>query len=160
MSKIADDGTLKLTWEDLLIESVDPERARDWFELWEISGRIRLVFLNKFGWIFFERAEGPVDMLDTFEGTFERIAESIDEFRGEVNRGRWQEVYLLSLHVYRLHQAGIVPDEGECYALTPHPLRGGLAITGDGPLALDRVRVMDVGEWQSLCAEAWRKPAH
>ncbi len=160
MSKVADDGTLKLTWDDLLIEDVEPERAREWLAQWEVSGRVRIVFLNKFGWIFIEHERGPVEMLDTFEGTLERIAESMDAFRREVNRGRWQEVYLLSRHVYRLHQAGVVPQEGECFALSPHPMRGGEAITGDRPLALDRVRVMEVDAWLAVCHDAWRKPAH
>jgi hypothetical protein len=147
---------MKLTWDDLLIEDIGAEDFACWMESWRgfISGGVAPVFLNKFGCWFLRRPEGPVDMLDVFTGEVERIAETYEAFTADVNDPAWQEVYLLSGLVYDLHQSGIVPGPGECYALAPHP-----ALGGPNPFlgeAVDPrfVMTMDIAAWQSICSQA------
>jgi hypothetical protein len=65
-------------------------------------------------------------------------------------------VYLLSELVYRLHEAGKVPGPGQCYALAPHPALGGPNPMLDEAIDLRFVMIMDIGVWESLCAQAVR----
>ena len=66
----------------------------------------------------------------------------------------WQEVYLLSELVLRLHEAGKVPGPGECYALAPHPTLGGPNPLDGGEVDPRFVTVMDVSVWQTICSQA------
>jgi hypothetical protein len=93
-------------------------------------------------------------MLDVFTGQVSRVADNYDAFAAEVNDRAWQEVYLLSELVFKLHQEGKVAGTGQCYALVPHP-----AVGGPNPLAGDAVdtrfvMVMDIGVWQHLCVQS------
>jgi hypothetical protein len=149
---------VRLTWADLLIEDITQDEFQQWMEGWAgvISGRVAPAFMSKFGTWFLRRPEGHVEMLDVFTGTLERMADSYEAFVAEVNEQWWQEAYLLSELVFKLHEAGKVPGPKQCYALAPHP-----ALGGPNPMVGDVVdprfvMVMDIHVWQSLCAQAVR----
>jgi hypothetical protein len=149
---------VQLTWADLLIEDITHEDFQRWIEPWVgfIDGLIAPAFMSKFGTWFLRRKERHVEMLDVFTGTVERMADSYEAFIAEVNEQRWQEVYLLSELVFRLHQEGKVPGPCQCYALAPHPALGGPNPMLDQPIDPKFVMVMDIGLWQSLCARSVR----
>lgn len=147
---------MSLTWDDLIIEQITQEQFQRWIEPWTgiVTGRVAPVFLSKFGTWFLRRPEGHVEMLDVFTGAAERMANRYEDFVAEVNQQWWQEVYLLSELVLRLHDAGKVPGPGQCYALAPHP-----ALGGPNPLNGDEidprfVMLMDVFVWQSVSSQA------
>jgi len=147
---------MALTLDDLIIEQITPEQFQRWIEPWTgiVTGRVAPAFLSKFGTWFLRRPEGRVEMLDVFTGAVERMADRYEDFVAEVNQQWWQEVYLLSELVLRLHDAGKVPDPGQCYALAPHP-----ALGGPNPLNGDEVdprfvMLMDVFVWQGICSQA------
>jgi hypothetical protein len=146
----------RLTWTDLLIEDITPDHFRDWLALWGgvVVGRVAPTFASKFGFLFLRRPEGSVEMLDVFTGQFARVAETYDAFARDVNEPWWQEVYLLSELVHRLHQAGKVPGPGQCYALCPHPALGGPNPANAEAVDPRLVMVMDVVVWQAVCAQA------
>ncbi|MSQ97591.1 MAG: hypothetical protein EXR98_23980 [Gemmataceae bacterium] len=146
---------MRLAWPDLVIEHISPDDFGAWILEWAglIEGRIAPAFMNKFGVWFLRRAEGPVEMLDVFSGTVERVAESYEEFVCNVNDPSWQEAYLLSPLVFTLHEAGKIPGDYQCYAVALHPVMG-----GPNPMAGELVEprfvtVMDIPVWQSLCAQ-------
>ena len=87
-------------------------------------------------------------------GRLDRVADGYDEFLREVNEQWWQEVYLLSELVCQLHAAGKVPGPGQCYALAPHPARGGPNPTNGDAVDPRFVLVVDVAVWQSTCAQS------
>jgi hypothetical protein len=147
---------MALTWHDLIIEDITPEQFQQWIEPWMgvIDGRVAPAFVSKFGTWFLRRPEGHVEMLDVFTGTVDRIADSYEEFVEEVNQRWWQEVYLLSELVLRLHEAGKIPDPGQCYALAPHPAHGGPNPLNGDDIDPQFVMVMDVFVWQSICSQA------
>ncbi|MBO0700247.1 MAG: hypothetical protein J2P46_17740 [Zavarzinella sp.] len=147
---------MRLTWSDLLIEGISPADFQRWLLPWSsvVRGRVAPAFMSKFGTWFLRRPEGHVEMLDVFTGKVSRVANTYEGFVAEVNDRSWQEVYLLSELVFRLHQEGKVAGPGECYALAPHP-----ALGGPNPLAGEAVDtrfvlVMDIGVWQHLCAQS------
>lgn len=146
----------KLTWADLLIDDISPDQFRAWLAPWAgvVGGAVAPAFLTKFGVWYLRRPEGHVDVLDVFTGELDRAADDYDEFVREVNEQWWQEVYLLSELVRRLHEAGKVPGPGQCYALAPHPAVGG-PNPDDGDEVDPRfVLVIDVAVWQSICAQS------
>ena len=93
-------------------------------------------------------------MLDVFTGAVDRVADRYEDFVAEVNQRWWQEVYLLSELVFRLHDAGKVPGPGQCYALAPHPALGGPNPLNGDELDPRFVMLMDVFVWQSVCSQA------
>ena len=138
----------KLTWDDLLIQSISPEIAARCLAMWRplVQGRVAPVFMSKFGDWFLRRPDGSTAELSVIGGTFKAIAGTSEEFSSCVNAPEWQEVHLLSRQVYELHQRGLVPGPGQCYALAPHP-----AFTGK--IELGTIMLMDIPVWQSICAQ-------
>jgi hypothetical protein len=145
----------QLIWPDLIIDNVSPDQFRDWLAPWSraITGRVALAFLSKFGSWFLRRPEGQVEMFDVLTGELIRVADTYDAFISEVNEQWWQETYLFSELVYRLHQAGKVPGPEQCYALAPHPALGGPNPNNNDSIEPEFVMVMDVIVWQRLCAQ-------
>ena len=138
----------KLIWDDLLIQSIPESDARTWLGYWSgmVSGRVAPVFMSKFGDWFLRRTDGGTDELSVIEVTYSSVASTPDEFTSLVNTQAWQEQHLLSLQVAQLHERGVVPQRGQCYAFAPHPaLLGGIDI--------ERVMLMDIGVWQHICAQ-------
>jgi hypothetical protein len=150
------DRVVRLDWPDLIIDAIDPQQFADWIDEWRflVSGRLAPVFMNKFGAWFLRRPEGPVELLDVFAGELTPLASSFEEFQAKVNDPSWHEVYLGSKVVYDLHQAGLVPNAGECYAMVSHPLLGGPDPMLGKPADPARVMVMPIRAWQSICAQA------
>lgn len=146
---------MHLTWADLVIDNIAPDDFQRWLLPWSpvLNGRVAPVFMSKFGTWFLRRAEGQVEMLDVFTGEISRVAESYEAFVAEVNDRPWQEVYLLSELVFRLHAEGKIAGPSECYALAPHPAIGGPNPLAGDPVAPQFVLVMEIGVWQRLCVQ-------
>jgi hypothetical protein len=138
----------KLAWNDLLIQEISPSDARTWLGYWSgtVSGRVAPVFMSKFGDWFLRRPDGGTDELSVIEGTYSPIASTPEQFAQLVNTQTWQEQHLLSLQVAQLHERGIIPLAGQCYAFAPHPVL-------IGQIDIQRVILMDIGVWQSICAQ-------
>jgi hypothetical protein len=147
---------MALTWADLIIEDITPEQFQQWLGPWagRIAGRVAPAFLSKFGTWFLRRPEGHVEMLDVFTGAVHRMADRYEGFIAEVNQQWWQEVYLLSELVLRLHEAGKVPGPGQCYALAPHPALGGPNPSNEDAIDPRFVMLLDVFVWQTICAQS------
>lgn len=139
---------LKLTWDDLLIQSITPSDASEWLGYWSgmVTGRVAPVFMSKFGDWFLRRPDGGTDELSVIEGTYSSVASTPEEFASLVNTQAWQEEHLLSFQVAQLHERGIIPPAGQCYAFAPHP-----ALLGR--IDIERVMLMDIRVWQSICAQ-------
>jgi hypothetical protein len=98
---------IRLEWDDLLIEGIEPKEWVKWLGLWSwaIDGRVAPAFLNKFGSWFLRRPDGRVEMLDVLSGTVEHLVDRYEDFVALVNQEEWQERYLLSKSVCALHEA-------------------------------------------------------
>ena len=138
----------KLTWDDLVIQSIPDSDARTWLAYWSgmVGGRVAPVFVSKFGDWFLRRPDGGTDELSVIEGTYSSVASTPEESASLVNSQTWQEQHLLSFQVAQLHERGIIPQAGQCYAFAPHP-----ALLGR--IDIERVMLMDIGVWQHICAQ-------
>lgn len=145
----------KLTWDDLLIQSISQSDAHTWLGYWSgmVGGRVAPVFMSKFGDWYLRRPDGGTDELSVIEGTCLSVASRPEEFASLVNTQAWQEQHLLSLQVAQLHERGIIPQAGQCYALAPHP-----ALLGR--IDIERVMLMDIGVWQNICAQHFLSTRH
>lgn len=139
---------LKLTWNDLLIQDISDHDAHTWLGYWShlVTGRVAPLFMSKFGDWFLRRPDGATDELSVIEGTYSTLASTPEKFNSLVNSQDWQEVHLLSLQVAQLHERGVIPQAGECYAFAPHPLFS-------GRIDIDHVMIMQIGAWQNICAQ-------
>jgi hypothetical protein len=140
--------SIKLTWDDLLIQNISEPNAQEWLANWTamIQGEVYPVFMSKFGDWFLRRRDGSTEELSVIEGTCSKIASTPEEFDALVNQPAWQEEHLLSWLVFQLHERGMIPGPGQCYAIAPHPI-------WTGKIDADHVMVMDICIWQSLCAQ-------
>jgi hypothetical protein len=147
---------VRLAWTDLLIEDVAANDFRRWLLPWSpvIGGLVAPAFMSKFGTWFLRHPAGHVEMLDVFTGEVSRAADTYEQFVAEVNDRSWQEVYLLSKLVFRLHQEAKVAGPGQCYALAPHPALGGPNPLAGDPVDTRFVLVMDIAVWQRLCVQS------
>lgn len=138
---------VKLTWDDLLIQSIPPGEAARCLGMWGdfVHGRVTPIFMSKFGDWFLRRPDGSTVELSVLEGTVETVARTPEEFGNLVNMQDWQELHLLSLQIYDLHERGIIPGSGQCYAFAPHP-------AFVGKIDLRTAMIMDISVWQSICA--------
>jgi len=145
----------RLTWPDLIVEDVSADDVREWLLPWSgvIAGEVAPAFMSKFGMWFLRRPEGHVEMLDVFSGEVVRVAETYSQFVAEVNEMWWQEIYLLSELIDRLHRAGKVAGQGQSYALAPHPAIGGRNPMLGESIEPEFVLVMDMSLWQNLCVK-------
>jgi hypothetical protein len=144
----------KLTWDDLLIQNISEADAETWLGYWsaKINGRVSPVFMSKFGDWFLRRPDGSTIELSVIEGTCSQVASSPEEFASLVNSQSWQEQHLLSCQIVLLHQRGMIPRAGQCYAFVPHPILL-------GRIDIERVMLMDVGVWQHICAQMFASGA-
>ena len=151
---------MALTWADLIIDDITPEHLQQWLGPWagRIEGRVAPAFLSKFGTWFLRRPEGHVEMLDVFTGAVHRMTDRYEDFVAEVNQQWWQEVYLHSELVLRLHEVGKVPGPGQCYGLAPHPALGGPNPSSGDVIDPRFVMVLDVFVWQTICAQSVAGP--
>ena len=144
--------SIKLTWDDLLIQNFTESDVSTWLGNWSVSGRITgrvaPIFLSKFGDWFLRRPDGGTDEFSVIEGTYSQIASTPEEFAALVNTQAWQEQHLLSLLVAQLHERGIIPPPGQCYALAPHPVLL-------GRIDIGRALLMDINVWQSICSQTF-----
>lgn len=151
---------MKLTWDDLLIQDVPSETLGRALSPWSFlfEGRVAPIFLNRFGSWFLQRPDGSVEMLDVLDGSVRRLGEDLESFWRAVNTPEWQEEYLLSLDVRDLHVAGKVAKGSDCYALAPHPVFGGVNPGRGDAVVPERVAVVSLDVWQSICRQAFGGP--
>jgi hypothetical protein len=145
----------QLAWVDLIVDDLTADQFKDWLAPWEsiIVGRVAPAFMTKFGTWFLRRPEGHVEMLDVLSGTIAQASANYNDFVRDVNEQWWQELFLCSELIMRLHDAGKIPAPGECYALAPHPAIGGPNPMNGDSVDLRFVTLMDVPLWQSICAQ-------
>jgi hypothetical protein len=138
---------ITLTWDDLLIQNISEADAKTWLSYWPgLEDKVAPICMSKFGDWFLRRPDGSTDELSVIEGIYVKVASTPEEFASLLNTRAWQEHHLLSLLVLQLHEKGIVPGNGQCYAFAPHP-------TLLGRIDLERAMVMDIGTWQWICAQ-------
>ena len=144
---------MKLTWDDLLIQNLQPADVAAWLKGWNttFSGKYAPIFMSKFGDWFLHRPDGSVDKLSVLEGTVQKIAATPEEFKAHVNRQEWQEEHLLSFQLLKLHERGLIPGLGQCYGFAPHPVWA-------GKIDFDRVVITSIPVWQSIAAQSFFKP--
>jgi len=144
---------IRLGWDDLLIQNLQPEECAQWLHHWSgwVTGPVRPLFMSKFGDWFLRHPNGATSELSVIEGTVCWVASTPEEFDTFVNSRDWQEEHLLSLLVFALHERNIIPSSGECYGFAPHPVFS-------GKIDLEHVVVLKIAVWQAICAQTFGTP--
>ena len=139
---------IKLTWDDLLIQNFSARDAEKWLSPWFslLDSRVSPIAMSKFGDWFLRLPDGSTVELSVIEGTVTVMAATPEEFSRLMNTPEWQEEHLLSLQVYQLHERGLIPGPGQCYALAPHP-------SISGRIDVDHAMLVSTGNWQHICSQ-------
>jgi hypothetical protein len=151
----------KLSWNDLLIDTITPEQFQSWLSPWAgvVSGKMAPAFMTRFGDWFLHRPEGHIDRFSVITGQCVRVADSHADLVSLINTREGQDALLLANLVSELHDAGKVPGSDQCYALAPHPALGGPNPYTGGTVNTRYVTITDVIVWQSICAQTLARPA-
>ncbi len=141
---------MKLTWDDLIIQSISHEDAQTWIEPWShlLTGQFSPGFMSMFGDWFLRRPDGSTDELSVIEGTLQRVAATEEEFVEIVNRIEWQEQHLLSFQIAQLHERGLIPGVGQCYGFAPHPVF-------TGRIDISSACILTIPVWQAISAQSF-----
>jgi hypothetical protein len=102
---------------------------------WMLPRELTVWLVNRFGDLFIVLPDGSVHVLDIGCGTFERVAESRDDFCARIDEPGNAENWLMMPLVDSLVSAGVALKPHECYAYKQLPILGGeYAVTNFAPL--------------------------
>lgn len=96
---------------------------RDWTP--PLPGMFTLWLVNRFGDTFVVHEDGSVNMLDVGAGSYQRVADSRDQFADlmdvDDNASNWLMIPLVDACL----AAGMSPGPGQCYSFKVPPVLGG-----------------------------------
>lgn len=93
--------------------------------------------MNRFGDWYLATPDGSIHLLSIWEGVFEPVAASLEEWHTWLASEDGMETNWCDL-VIRLFDRGQVLADGECFAFTPPPAVG-------ADIDVDRISVMGIG---------------
>ncbi|MGO2111769.1 MAG: T6SS immunity protein Tdi1 domain-containing protein [Pseudoclavibacter sp.] len=137
-----------LDWDHLFVDAARLDMVRivePWTGL--VHGPIRPIGMSMFGDVYFDRYDDVILRIDVLEGGVVPVADDREHFDRLMNTPEWARDALLVEGVALMHQRGIVPAEGECYAFAPHPVL-------TGTINWDHVMTMSAVVWHSICAQS------
>jgi len=139
-----------LSWPDLIIEAVPEETATRSLKEWNflLDGTFAVIGMSRFGDWFLRRPDESIEELSVIEGTLTKIADTPDEFAALMNTPLWQEEHLLSWMIPKLYEQNIFAGPDQCYGFAPHPALY-------GRIDSDRVVVLSIPVWQTICAQTF-----
>jgi hypothetical protein len=92
---------------------------------WLLPNDFSLWLVNRFADLFIIPPDGSVQMLDVGIGTLTKLADSRDDFLGEIDRDDNGSNWLLMPLVDRLTADGVTLGPGQCYGYKTPPVLGG-----------------------------------
>ncbi len=147
---LARGDSVKLTWDDLLIQGLDPQLAAKYLAYWNPllpSMRYRVIFLNRLGEWFLQTEDEKYCRISVLFGTQDSIADTDAEFVNLVHDESWQIENLWSLRLLDWKSRGIVLGASQVCALMPHP-------SVNGGIISDKIMAMDLAVWQWISAQS------
>lgn len=130
-----------------LIKWFTPDQYAEALDTWAwigLDGKAPL-FTSLFGDVFL-RADDGIWWLNTIDGEFERVWDSLDELEAELNTADGQAKYLMSALAEELARRGLVPGEDEIYDFTHPPSLGGELEPGNVDLTAMAMGVNILGQ--------------
>ena len=100
-----------------------PTVLADW--LWLVPQELTVWIMNRYGDLFIALNDGTIHMLDVGGGTFEKVADSRDDFRRMIDEDDNANDWLMIPLVDQMVAAGVTLTEGNCYGYRIPPVLGG-----------------------------------
>ena len=92
---------------------------------WLVPNDVTFVALTVLGDLFLREHDGSVWLLDTIEGKYYAVAESIELWQELLHDHERVEAWLMPQFVEALYAAGLVLKAGECFSATIPAILGG-----------------------------------
>lgn len=93
--------------------------------LFLIPDKLTIWLVNRFGDIFAALDDGSIHMLDIGCGTFDRVADSRENFRSKLDIGEHANQWFMLPLINKLVAAGKQLKKGYCYGYARSPVLGG-----------------------------------
>jgi len=111
---------------DYLIE----QQGHDWGSIlsewhWLLPADLTVWMVNRFCDVIFVREGGTVHLLDAGAGTVKKLAESREDFFGQVDLGDNADNWFLISLTNQCVDSGLVLHPGQCYSFKVPPVLGG-----------------------------------
>jgi hypothetical protein len=139
-------------WGKLLIRTDGPEipEMLGYWD-WKTGPGYHPLVMSKFGDWFLADPQGKVHWLELLEGTFNCVANSVEEFEQlMVQTAKLNEWFWLPW-CYKLHDDGLIPQEGQCFGFKVPPKLG-------APADLSNVEVANLPAYQFWMSQIHKIP--
>lgn len=128
--------------EILLTDYLIDQDGIDWSDAlaswaWLLPPELTVWLVNRFADLFLVLPDGTVHMLDVGAGTLTKLADSRDDFAGNIDEDDNANQWLMIPLVDKMVAAGILLQPGQCYGFRIPPVMGGdYTVENAGPLAV------------------------
>ena len=119
---------------------------------WLLKDPFRPLLFSTLGDMFFARDDGSVWWLNTGAGELTAVADSVDEFQQKL-AGDIVDDWFLPHLVQQVHDAGKVPEPGECYTFVTLP------IFQEGRYEVDNLNPVPAAEHFAMTGDVHREIA-
>jgi hypothetical protein len=135
-------GLTVIDWSKLLIRTDGPD-TKEMLGYWDwlVGPEYHPLVMTKFGNWFLADPQGRVHLLELLEGTFGRVAESVEEFERRMVQTEKLDEWFWLPWCYSLYDAGQVPGDGQCFGFKIPPKLG-------APIDLTNVEVAQLNPYQ------------
>ena len=117
---------MKITWDDLKIDfkHIDQNRlTKSWS--WLIGTDKKPILISSIGDLFLADEKGTCFWLNVGEGTFEKVADNIEEFKSKLKDNEQVDEWFLIGLVEKLKESGLKLTEKHLYGYKKLPVLGG-----------------------------------
>ncbi|MDG9667919.1 DUF1851 domain-containing protein [Hahella sp. CR1] len=117
---------MSITWNDLTvnIERLDKDGLiSDW--RWLVGDAAQPILISSTGDAYLQERNGEVFLLSTGDGTYEKVADSYEDFRHKLRDTNLVNECFLAAIVAQLKEQGLVLKPGMLYSFKELPVLGG-----------------------------------
>lgn len=111
-----------------LFAPVGPDfRLEDALESWRwlVPRPVAFVAMTALGDLFLQEEDTSVWFMDTIEGKYRRVADSVEQWRAMLHDPGRVDTWFMPSFVTQLRSLGLTLQEGECFSATVPPVIGG-----------------------------------
>ena len=113
----------------------------------ELAGRrIRPLIVTAFGDIYVETNSGEVLVAKPIELECIHVCDSVEELQQQFSNAKWAEEHLITNLVLLAKERGILREQHQVFALTPHP-------SFTGSVRIENLMPMDINIWHHICSQ-------
>ncbi|GAB3257840.1 T6SS immunity protein Tdi1 domain-containing protein [Chitinimonas naiadis] len=131
---------MSLSWSDLIC-TPDDDAIQHLLAAWGwlLDEPFSPLLFSSLGDMFFEKQSGGVYWLNTGTAEVTQVADTVDAFQALLGGEQTEEWFMPPL-IEALHEAGLIPAQGQCYSYKVLP------VFAEGKYEVDNFKLLAAGE--------------